>query len=215
VIENGYDEDTFSGVEASARRAGSLQANRVTFLHSGIVYPSERDPTRLFEALRQLKDEGLFAKRGIVVRFRAPVHDVLLRNLAIKCAVEDLVEIVPAVPYRQALDEMLRADVLLVLQAANCNEQIPAKLYEYLRAGRPILALTDPAGDTAGVLKRAGVDSVAALDSRDAIAKSIKLTLEQIDTGRAMLPTVESVAAASRRARSRELAKQLDEVVQV
>ena len=39
---------------------------------------------------------------------------------------------------------MLRADGLLILQAANCNEQIPAKLYKYLRARRPIVALTDP-----------------------------------------------------------------------
>ena len=38
-----------------------------------------------------------------------------------------------------------RADALLVLQASNCNEQIPAKLYEYLRTGRPILC-TDRSG---------------------------------------------------------------------
>ena len=62
---------------------------------------------------------------------------------------------------------MLRADALLVLQASNCNEQIPAKLYEYLRAGRPIVALTDPAGDTAGVVRAAGLDAIARLDSVD------------------------------------------------
>jgi len=38
----------------------------------------------------------------------------------------------------------MAADALLVMQASNCNAQIPAKIYEYLRAGKPILALTDP-----------------------------------------------------------------------
>jgi hypothetical protein len=43
---------------------------------------------------------------------------------------------------------------LLLFQAANCNHQVPAKLYEYLRCRRPILALTDDAGDTAATLRR-------------------------------------------------------------
>ena len=46
---------------------------------------------------------------------------------------------------------------LLLLQASNCNDQVPAKAYEYLRCHRPVLALTDPAGDTAELLRsRAG-----------------------------------------------------------
>ena len=47
--------------------------------------------------------------------------------------------------------------------AANCNDQIPAKAYEYLRvsAARLLLALTDPAGDTADVIRRAGIDTIA------------------------------------------------------
>ena len=56
---------------------------------------------------------------------------------------------------------MLTVDGLLVLQAANCNDQIPAKTYEYLRAQQPLLALTDPAGDTADVIRRAGIDTIA------------------------------------------------------
>lgn len=48
---------------------------------------------------------------------------------------------------------MLSSDGLLILQADNCNRQIPAKAYEYLRAGRPILALSDSRGDTATLLR--------------------------------------------------------------
>ena len=44
-----------------------------------------------------------------------------------------------------------------------------AKLYEYLRADRPIIALTDPVGDTATTLRQAGVPKIARIDSAEEI----------------------------------------------
>jgi hypothetical protein len=106
---------------------------------------------------------------------------------------------------------MLRADGLLILQAANCNEQIPAKLYEYFRARRPILALTDPSGDTAGAIRAAGVGSVARLDSADDIAVAFKDFIEAIREGRAALPEDSAVARLERREQARDLAALLEE----
>ena len=104
---------------------------------------------------------------------------------------------------------MLAADGLLVLQAANCNDQVPAKLYEYLRARRPILALTDLAGDTAAVLRDAGVDTIAPLDSQDDIAELLMRFLDLLRQQRAPMAKEAKVAAASRRARTGELASVL------
>ena len=63
----------------------------------------------------------------------------------------------PGVSFRNAVAEMLSADGLLIFQASNCNHQIPAKVYEYFRAKRPIFAMTDPKGDTASLLKSMGI----------------------------------------------------------
>ncbi len=68
---------------------------------------------------------------------------------------------------------MLTADGLL-LQASNCNNQNPAKLHEYLRADRPIIiALADPAGNTAAGLKKAGIDIIAPLDCKNDIMRAL------------------------------------------
>lgn len=48
----------------------------------------------------------------------------------------------------------MSADRALLFQAPNRNHQIPAKLYEHLRAGNLILAMTGPTGDTAATLQR-------------------------------------------------------------
>lgn len=204
LVENGYDEEAF----ADARDTGSLNPGRLTVLHSGIVYPSERDPTQLFAALAQLKAEDPAAYGRLVVRFRAPVHDDLLRRLAAAFAVEEAVEVLPAVGYRRALDEMMAADGLLVLQAANCNAQIPAKLYEYLRARRPVLALTDPSGDTARVIAGAGIDAIAPLDDAEAIARLLQRFVQAPTRG--TVASDATITGASRRERTRQLATLLE-----
>jgi glycosyltransferase involved in cell wall biosynthesis len=215
VIENGYDEESFAGTGAPpAPAAGAGGARPFVLLHSGIVYPSERDPRALFAALGRLKDEGALGPDGaprIVVRFRAAVHEAMLAALAQQHGVAAHVEIAPALPYRAALAEMLGAEALLLLQAANCNDQVPAKLYEYLRARRPIVALTDPRGDTAAVLRGAGIHRVAPLDDAGAIAGFLADAAR--GTGPALVATEDAIAGASRAGRARALAALLGDVV--
>jgi len=209
VIENGYDEESFAPCDNALAEKGPLLPGTFTLVHSGIVYPSERDPTQLFRALRQMLDSGTLKPGELRLRLRAPAHEGLLRKLLEEIRVGEIVEIAPPLPYRQALEEMLRADGLLVLQASNCNDQIPAKAYEYLRCRRPILALTDPAGDTAGLLRGAGSRSIARLDSMEDIAGGLRRFLDSAKRSDAASPTEAFVAGASRLHRTQELAELL------
>ncbi|MDP1693704.1 MAG: glycosyltransferase [Burkholderiaceae bacterium] len=204
VIENGYDEESFAGLLADGH--APLNPGSLTLLHSGIVYPSERDPTQLFAALRLL---GPAAQR-LRLRFRGAAHDDLVRRLADEQGVGALVETLPPIAYNEALREMLRADALLVLQASNCNEQIPAKLYEYLRCGRPILGLCDPVGDTAATLRQAGLHAIAPLDDAAQIAAALQRFIDGGASARDARPDPAVVAAASRRGRTAALAGLLD-----
>jgi hypothetical protein len=210
LLENGYDESSFAAIEREHPIRAPLNPLAMTLLHSGIVYPDERDPTHLFAALGQLRRAGLPPGR-LKLRFRAPLHDALLQALAREHAVEDLIEVCPPIDYREALLEMLRADGLLVMQAANCNQQVPAKIYEYLRAGRPVLCLADPAGDTVAVLRGAGIDSFARLDSAPEIATLLDRWLVGA-SGQQTTAAPAAVQRASRLGRAEALADHLDRV---
>ena len=211
VLENGYDEHSFAdAAPPGSAEAGPLNQGALTLLHSGIVYPAERDPTQLFAAIATLRAAGTLRPGALKVRFRAAVHDDLLRMLAESHGVLDCIELMPAIGYRQALQEMLHADALLVLQAANCNEQIPAKLYEYLRARRPIVCLSDPAGDTVSLLRKAGVGVFARLDNATDIAELLAQFLAARSDQASFLPSPGFVAGASRLARTQELVSLLD-----
>ena len=61
------------------------------------------------------------------------------------------------VPYEQSIRTMVEADVLLLLDSPGRRAGVPAKLYEYIGAGRPILALAEPESDVAWVLRESGV----------------------------------------------------------
>ena len=145
-----------------------------------------------------------------MIRFRAAVHDNLLLDLATRYDVSEFIETCPPIPYKTALSEMVNSDGLLVMQASSCNEQIPAKIYEYLRAGRPVLALTDPAGDTASVMRRAGMNDIKSLDSASEIEEGLISFLIAIRDSSASLPSAEIVKNASRERRTANLVEFLE-----
>ncbi len=218
VLENGYDEESFPSPEHAYQ--GSLperlsrfaNARPMVMLHSGVVYPSERDPTQLFQALGHLRSTGTVNPDRLRIRFRASVHDGLLKSLAAAHKASDFIELRQAIPYRESLAEMVAVDALLIMQARNCNAQIPAKFYEYLRAGKPILGLTDPEGDTSSAMRSAGLTALAPLDSANHIASVLSTFLEDWRKGKELLPTSRAVQQASRRTRSEALAALLDRV---
>ncbi|WP_412851812.1 glycosyltransferase [Ectothiorhodospira shaposhnikovii] len=210
LIENGYAEENFAGLDEQAAAKGPLHPGRITLLHSGIVYRNERDPTHLFQALQTLRQQDLIHPDRFILRLRAHHNGDHLRTLIDRYQLQPLVELAPPLPYREALEEMLRADGLLILQAANCNQQIPAKLYEYLRARRPLLGLTDPAGDTARTLKNMGCRHLAPLDRPEQIAPTLLTLLKDMDAGIPTGPDSEVIRRYSRRQLTQTLASWLD-----
>jgi len=211
LIENGFDEESFATAEAAIREKQD-QNKQLVLVHSGIIYPSERDPIPFFGALADLSQQGLISPASLKIILRATAHDSYLLELINQYGIGEIVFLAPPVSYQEALSEMLAADGLLILQASNCNNQIPAKLYECLRARRPILALTDPVGDTAVTLKKLGIDTIAPLDSKDHIMQKLIHFMTMVKENNAPVVSIEKVMTNSRKSRSKELAAIFDGV---
>tara|TARA_R110001583_G_scaffold184037_1_gene342951 strand:- start:11000 stop:12241 length:1242 start_codon:yes stop_codon:yes gene_type:complete len=207
LIENGYDDS----LAHSGEHAPSLNPGQLTLLHSGIVYPSERDPSHFFEALAQLRMQAPELFGRLRIRFRGAIHDDLLHALARQHHLEESIQICPITDYRNATREMQAADGLLLMQASNCNQQIPAKFYEYLSTRRPILTLSDPTGDTNMSARAAGLTACAPLDDTPAIVKLLHRFASTPDEGTHAREA--SIEAASRRARTATLAALLNTLV--
>lgn len=215
-IHNGFDEYDFERVEHKVdtnRCSIPPKKKRLTLLHSGIVYVSERDPTAFFQAIATLIRNRRLEGDGLLVKFRACRNEPELQALSRKFGLEEIVRLLPPLPYVQALEEMYRADALILMQGANCNEQIPAKVFEYMRTGKPILALTDRAGDTGRIVAESGVNSIAPLDDSRLIAETLEVFLEDLRQGRAIGSSPIFARKFSRESQAAGLADLFDEVI--
>lgn len=209
VIENGFDEGSFLDAENGLDRRPLGAPGQMVLLHSGILYAEERDPRPLFTALRGLKLDGFISVKSFKLILRATGDDAAYRAMVAVFGIDDLVSIESSISYRAALQEMLRADGLLLMQASICNHQVPAKLYEYARAGRPILGLTDSAGDTASRLRQLGCRHIADISDSDAIRNAITNFIVAWNAGALSGVEMDMAACCSRKARTRELAQLL------
>jgi glycosyltransferase involved in cell wall biosynthesis len=210
LISNGYDESDFSFFEH--QKTINL-SGRLVLLHSGTIYRRERDPRQFFTALSELVKEKKISPEDIVIVLRGSGHEDYYSGLIRQLGIESFVRIEPLISHQQAVAEMMNAGALLLLQASNCNSQIPAKVYEYLRAGKPILALTDPEGDTATLLRNLGINTIASLSDKEYIKKSFLNFIRSVRQATAPISKRNDILQYSRENQACELAEIFKEVI--
>ncbi|HXH83828.1 MAG TPA: glycosyltransferase [Candidatus Tectomicrobia bacterium] len=174
VIYNGYDED-----DAAALPAPAAKREHFEILHAGLVTEAYRDPTPILRAVSSLIARGRVDRRRVRIVFlgggKYPASAGFAAGVR-GLALQDVVDVAGRVSHAEALERTRHADCLLLLQASDDTRAlIPAKAFEYLRAGRPILALAGP-GATADLLRdmeqATVVDPGRPADIEEAIAAS-------------------------------------------
>ena len=213
IIPNGYDEEVFKKVEQRIARQPRDNATEIRLLHSGLLSRVDRNPQAFFEALGKLKQSGTLRASALRIVLRGSGDEHHYQQQIDSLGISDLVELAPSVDYETALEEMLLADGLLLFQGATCNHAIPAKVFEYFRARRPVLALTDPGGDTAALLQDAGVGELANLSDAGEIEQHLPAFIESLRSGRAAIASDETIERYSRSGLTGDLAQLLDSLV--
>jgi glycosyltransferase involved in cell wall biosynthesis len=113
-----------------------------------------------------------------------PESDIDLAAEARGRGIENRVEIAGQVSYARCLREMAAADVLLLMDSPGRTVGVPAKLYEYIGAGRPVLALGSRDGDLAWVLRQSGVPHrIVAPDDRAGVAEALAQLVAEVRSG--------------------------------
>jgi glycosyltransferase involved in cell wall biosynthesis len=109
--------------------------------YTGRVYPGKQDISRFFTALSELIAEGRIDPTDVVVDIYGPVMAWLDAEVK-TCGLADIVRCRGIVPREEVAERQRRSQLLLLLDWEDKNESgvYPGKIYEYLAAGRPILA---------------------------------------------------------------------------
>ena len=191
-LPNGFDATRLR--PAGARKPAP--DGRIIVTYVGSIYGST-EPTKLVEALHSLPSE---LKQRFFFRFIGQVEDAYRDTLL---SLGSLVELKGYLPQAEALAAMNETDYVLLISHDRLN--VSAKFYDYVGAGKPILACVHPDGDIRRLLEelRAGwwADSSNAADIRrlfvDAAGRGAALAIS-FDPDREKIATFERKPIAKR-----------------
>jgi len=170
-IPNGFDDEDFTEMNIF-----NSQTDRFTILHLGAIN-KERNPIKLFEAVKSLRDKGIINPNNFQIIFVGNIDAVIITTVE-KNEIWDLVKYVEYLPHKEALNYTEQATVLLLLvtQSKKNRRILPGKTFEYMRTGKYVFALGPEDGEVARIIEETKTGTV--VDYLD-INKIEKILLEQ------------------------------------
>jgi glycosyltransferase involved in cell wall biosynthesis len=187
AVTNSYDPDDYDGISV-----GEKAGNHIVISHFGELYPTIRTPDAFLSAVAAAVREDPRVKDLMRIDFYGSTEYVqsgAFKELVDRLDLEPLIRCFGYVPHDEVLVRMMETDALLLLQPhRSTNYQIPAKLFEYIASGKPVLAIAPHGSATSGMMRRNRLGTVCDPDDEECMRRSIAAALE------GMLPVPERSA---------------------
>lgn len=169
TIHNGFDPDDG---EDAGEPSGLLSADRHSIVHTGRLWTAGRSPRPLIEALRLLREQDPGLPSRLEVILAGPLTHEEERAIA-DAGLGTVLRHVGVLDHAGSLGLQREADSLLLLTAGTRVGEATGKLFEYLRAGRPILVLGEGT-EAARIVGRSGAGAIAPVDDPRMIAAALR-----------------------------------------
>ncbi|MCB0876369.1 MAG: glycosyltransferase [Solirubrobacterales bacterium] len=172
VIANAWDPDGEPGPAAGAAADGLLAPDRTSLLYTGRFGSYGRDPGALVEAAATLAGSSPELAGRLELAIAGPLQPHERELFERRDLAPVKVSLLGSLPRETSLALQRRANALLLLAQPARSQLVNFKLFEYLAAGVPILALA--AGTEAGrIAADAGVSPIVAADDPEGIATAL------------------------------------------
>lgn len=139
-IPNGFEPDEFEKKEDAL-------TDKFTITYTGGLYDGKQDPILLFQVLAKLIEENRLNPSKLQIRFYGPLQ-LWLIQLIKQYNLNQVVKVSDRIPRDEVLKRQKESTILLLLNWNDPDEMgvYTSKVFEYLGAQRPILALGGPGG---------------------------------------------------------------------
>jgi glycosyltransferase involved in cell wall biosynthesis len=199
VITNGYGE--FAKVPRVLDTSFSIS-------HIGSLL-SERNPKVLWKVLSEITSENIDFKIDLELKLAGIVSKEIVDSI-FNAGLKDNCKLLGYVSHSEAIQLQQNSGVLLLVEidSKDTKSIIPGKLFEYLAAGRPILALGPKGSDIAGIINKTKSGEFYNYSQADALKSHILELYSDFKRG-ALTISSEGIEKYSRR----ELTKRMSEVI--
>jgi hypothetical protein len=148
---------------------------KFTIAHIGSLL-TQRNPSVLWEVLSQVvKEDSIFAQ-DLEICLTGVVGDEVLSSIAL-AGLTNNTTINGYVSHKEAVVLQHKAQVLLLLEqdSEDTKAIIPGKLFEYLQAARPIIAIGPKGSDIEGIINTTASGVYVSAHQKDVLKKQILL----------------------------------------
>lgn len=138
TITNGYDEEDFKYITLN-----TIKADKFKIIHNGILY-MVRTPETFLKAIKNLVDKKKIDKNKLSIVFSYTENQEYWKEYLKANRLESIVKLTNYTSHKESINLAMNSDLLLlVVGAGEKNKSIyTGKVFEYLRMGKPILALS-------------------------------------------------------------------------
>ena len=169
VITNGYD--------ISEKIESNLDA-QFSIVHIGSLL-TNRNPEILWEVLSELKEENKAFSKALLIKLVGTVSEDVLKSIEAVGLTANY-KTLGYVSHQEAIQIQHDTQVLLLVEmdSPETKSIIPGKLFEYVAANRPILALGPDGSDVEGILKETNSGNYFKYTDKEKLKKQLQLYYE-------------------------------------
>ena len=165
VISNGFDGD----IAASEKELDK----KFSITHIGLMN-ADRNPKILWKALSEIMNENSEFTKDLEIKFIGEVADEVKKYVADHKLVENT-KYITYVPHQKVIVYQTMTQVLLlaVNNVPSAKGIITGKIFEYLQAKRPIIAIAPLNGDLAEIINKTNAGFVVEFEDKENLKKTI------------------------------------------
>ncbi len=117
--------------------------HKFLIVHAGNLY-GNRDPKSLFKGIALAAGKNSVFERSVQVEFYGIVDYSKYRKSLERLGIHHLIKFRGRIPYDRLMRKLQKADVQILINSHGKGHEIfiPAKFFDYLKIGRPVLCLT-------------------------------------------------------------------------
>ena len=174
LVEQGYDEEDFHAIPSTSPPI-------LVIGYLGTLSP-DCNPEPFLAALGDLIGTGAIPKDKVKFVHTGVCVGIDLDGLVQRYGISDVVQEKGYLPHKEALKEMGGASLLL-LATSDHPLVFPAKVFECLRLGKPILGVADPKTQIAALLIRAKAGKVVSPEDREGLKQALTFYFSEFEKG--------------------------------
>jgi glycosyltransferase involved in cell wall biosynthesis len=176
VVTNGFDDDFLEPSKV-------LLDEKFTISYIGLL-PKQSNPENLFRVLQVLCSQHKDFEKDLQLNFIGDISDVV-KTAVCNNKLKENTRFIDYVDHTKAIEYQQKAQVLLLLipNVKKCKGILTGKLFEYLSAKRPILAIGPEDGDLADVIEDTNAGVIVDFDNDDKLSSEILKLYHQYKKG--------------------------------